>query len=54
MTPKGYKEIDRARLLEPTHGARGRTVVWSHPAFARRCVFSRNVKEIVCISLAAS
>jgi outer membrane protein assembly factor BamB len=54
LTPKGYKEIDRARILEPVQEARGRTVVWSHPAFARRCVFARNDKEIVCVSLAKS
>jgi outer membrane protein assembly factor BamB len=53
LTPMGHKEISRARLLEPTHEARGRTVVWSHPAFANRCVFARNDKEIVCVSLAA-
>jgi hypothetical protein len=27
-------------------------VVWSHPAFANRCVFARNNQEIVCVSLA--
>jgi outer membrane protein assembly factor BamB len=53
LSPKGYKEIDRARILEPIHHAYGRTVVWSHPAFARRCVFARNDKEIICVSLAA-
>jgi outer membrane protein assembly factor BamB len=52
LSPKGYKEIDRAHILEPTHEARGRTVVWSHPAFAQRCVFARNDKEIICVSLA--
>jgi hypothetical protein len=29
-------------------------VVWSHPAFANRCVFARNDKEMVCVSLAAA
>lgn len=53
LTPKGYKEIDRARILEPVQAARGRSVVWSHPAFAHRCVFARNDKEMVCVSLAA-
>jgi outer membrane protein assembly factor BamB len=53
LSPKGYKEIDRARILEPVHEAYGRIVVWSHPAFARRCVFARNDKEIICLSLAA-
>jgi len=28
-------------------------VWWSHPAFANRCVFARNDKELVCVSLAA-
>jgi hypothetical protein len=53
LTPAGYKEIDRARILEPVQAARGRHTVWSHPAFARRCVFARNDKEVVCVSLAA-
>jgi len=53
LSPKGYKEIDRAKLLEPTYSARGRTVVWSAPAFANRAVYARNDKEIVCVSLAA-
>jgi outer membrane protein assembly factor BamB len=53
LTPQGYHEIDRAHILDPVEGARGRSVVWSHPAFARRCVFARNNKEMVCLSLAA-
>jgi outer membrane protein assembly factor BamB len=52
LTPKGYEEIDRAKLLEPTNDCFGRSVVWSHPAFANKCVFARNDKEIVCYSLA--
>jgi outer membrane protein assembly factor BamB len=52
LTPSGYKEISRARILEPVQAARGRQVVWSHPAFAHRCVFARNDKEMVCVSLA--
>ncbi len=56
LTPKGYEEIDRAHLLEPTgdagFGSR-RQVLWSHPAFANRCMFARNDKEIICVSLAA-
>jgi outer membrane protein assembly factor BamB len=53
ITPKGYEEISRANILKPTGDAFGRQVVWSHPAFANRCVFARNDKEIVCVSLAA-
>ncbi|MBM4000485.1 MAG: pyrrolo-quinoline quinone [Planctomycetes bacterium] len=53
LSSAGYKEIGRAKLLEPTHEAFGRSVLWSHPAFARRCVFARNDKELVCVSLAS-
>ncbi len=53
LTPSGYEEIDRAHILEPTNKAMGRSVVWSHPAFAGKCIFVRNDKEIVCYSLAA-
>jgi outer membrane protein assembly factor BamB len=53
LSPKGYREIDKAHVLEPDHLARGRKVVWSHPAFARRCVFVRNDHEMICLSLAA-
>jgi len=56
LTPTGYKEISRANILEPTNTMaqteKGRKVIWSHPAFADRCVFARNDKEIVCVSLA--
>jgi outer membrane protein assembly factor BamB len=54
LTPKGYDEIGRANLLEPTLTTRGRTVVWSHPAFAGRCMYARNDKELICVSLAAA
>ena len=52
LSPQGYKEIDRTRLIEPTDRDGGRPIVWSHPAFAGQCVFARNDKEIVCVSLA--
>jgi outer membrane protein assembly factor BamB len=54
LTPKGYDEISRAKILEPTGEAFDRPVVWSHPAFANRCVFARNDRELVCVSLAAT
>ncbi len=54
MSPAGYVEIDKAKILEASEPARGRMVVWSHPAFANRCVYARNDKEMVCVSLAAS
>jgi outer membrane protein assembly factor BamB len=52
MTPRGYEEVSRAYLLDPTGPSLGRKVVWSPPAFADRCVFARNDKELVCVSLA--
>jgi len=53
LTPAGYEEISRAHLLEPANSDPGRAVVWSHPAFANRCVYARNDKEIICADLAA-
>lgn len=53
LTRGGYTEHGRFHVLEPTSSAMGRPVVWSHPAFAERCVFARNDQEIVCVSLAA-
>jgi outer membrane protein assembly factor BamB len=55
FSPKGYEEIDRAKILEPTNTMAkpdGRRVVWSHPAFANRSVYARNDREIICVSLA--
>ncbi len=52
LTPKGYEELSRAHLLKPTNTAAGREVVWSHPAFANRCIYARNDVEIICASLA--
>jgi outer membrane protein assembly factor BamB len=55
LSPKGYEEISRAKLLEPTSEQlrqRG-GVCWSHPAFADRRVFARNDVELVCGELAA-
>jgi hypothetical protein len=39
--------------LKPTNRMAGRPVVWSHPAFANRCMYARNDQEIVCVKLAA-
>ncbi len=52
LSPQGYKEISRAHILEPTGEGMGRPVVWTHPAYANKCAFIRNDKEIVCVSLA--
>jgi outer membrane protein assembly factor BamB len=51
LTPKGYEEISRAHILDPDNKLAGRPVVWSHPAFADKCMFARNDHEIVCVPL---
>jgi outer membrane protein assembly factor BamB len=53
LTPAGYYELSRARLVEPTRDVNGRMTIWSHPAFAMQSVFARNDKEIVRVSLAS-
>lgn len=52
LTPEGYNEISRVNILRPTNILAGRPVIWSHPAFANRCVFARNDEKIVCVSMA--
>jgi len=52
LTPAGYVEQGRAHLLEPTGPSQRREVVWTHPAFANRCVYARNDREIISVSLA--
>jgi hypothetical protein len=52
LLPGGYEEVGRMHLLDPTNDCFGRDVVWSHPAFANRCVFARNDRELICVSLA--
>lgn len=51
FTPDGFQELDRAKLLEPTSVARGRKVVWSHPAYSNGKIIVRNDEEIVCVDL---
>ena len=55
LSPKGFEEISRTKIIDPTTSQlpRGDGVVWSHPAFADRCVFARNDKELICVSVAA-
>ena len=53
MSPKGYQEISRAKLIQPTRKVRRRMTIWSHPAFAMKSIFARNDKEIIRVNLAA-
>ncbi len=53
LTPSGYQELSRAKLIEPTRRVQRRMTIWSHPAFAMKSVFARNDKELVRVNLAA-
>jgi outer membrane protein assembly factor BamB len=55
LSPQGYTELSRAKLIAPTTAQLGQRggVCWSHPAFANRSVFIRNDEELVCGDLAA-
>jgi outer membrane protein assembly factor BamB len=52
LSPAGFEEIDRAKVIEPSNVAFGRDVVWSMPAFANRRAYIRNDKELICVDLA--
>lgn len=55
LTSDGLTISSRATILEADQmRTRNRKdgVVWSHPAFANRCVFARNDRELICINLA--
>jgi outer membrane protein assembly factor BamB len=51
LTPKGYEELSRTKVLAPSYTAYGRTVVWCQPAFANKHIYIRNTKELVCIDV---
>lgn len=53
LSPKGYVEHGRARVIEPTNSVFGRTLLWTAPAFAQRRAFVRSDQELVCVDLAA-
>jgi outer membrane protein assembly factor BamB len=54
FTPKGCEEISRTKLLETSENTRGRDIVWCCPAFANRCLYVHNGKEMICVPLAAA
>lgn len=53
LTPEGYEEVGRDKLLEPTGVAARRKskVIWSHPAFSNGKMYARNDEEIICVNL---
>lgn len=55
LSPRGYNEIGRAKLIRPTQGQLDQRggVCWAHPAFAKRRVYARNDEELICADLSA-
>ena len=55
LSPAGYQEISRTKLIQPTSRSGNRrelgAVNWSHPAYANKHIFARNDTEILCASL---
>ena len=56
LTPEGYEEIDRTKVIDPTSPAGVRrqlgAVIVAHPAYANRNIYMRNDEELVAASLA--
>ncbi|MDH4238104.1 MAG: PQQ-like beta-propeller repeat protein [Phycisphaerae bacterium] len=53
LSPKGFHEISRTKLIKPTKGQLNRGVCWSHPAFAYKHVYIRNDEKLICADLSA-
>jgi outer membrane protein assembly factor BamB len=53
LTPKGYREMSRSHLIDPTWPFGQTKFVYAPPAFANRNVFARSEVEVVCASLEA-
>jgi outer membrane protein assembly factor BamB len=57
LSPKGYEEISRSRLIEPTHPQirrreSGLVAHWTQPAYANKHLITRNDTEIISVNLA--
>ena len=56
LSPEGYDEISRTKIIKPTSSVGRRrelgAINWSHPAYANRHIIARNDEEIVRYSLA--
>lgn len=57
LSPQGFQEVDRTKLIEPTHPYVRRrqiaNVLWSHAAYANKHIIIRNDREIARFSLAS-
>jgi len=55
LSPNGFHEISRTKLINPTQGQLSQRggVCWSHPAFAYKHIFVRNDEKLLCVDLSA-
>ena len=55
LSPQGFHEISRTKVINPTQGQLDQRggVCWSHPAFAYKHIYVRNDEELICASLSA-
>jgi outer membrane protein assembly factor BamB len=51
LTPEKYEKLSSVQLLEPTHESFGHKALWSCPAYSNGCMYWRNDKELICVSL---
>lgn len=51
ISPKGYEELARTKIIEPTNNAFGRDVVWCAPAFANGSIYVRNDEQLIRVPL---
>ena len=57
LSPQGFQEVSRTKIIEPTSPPGNRrelgVVNWTHPAYANKHIYVRNDKELVAYSAAA-
>jgi outer membrane protein assembly factor BamB len=55
LSQRGFQEISRTKLIDPTEGQLNQRggVCWSHPAYAYKHIYIRNDKELICADLSA-
>jgi outer membrane protein assembly factor BamB len=53
LSPEGYQPRSSGLLIDPTTDQlpRRNGVTWSHPAYANRCIYIRNDKELIAVDL---
>jgi hypothetical protein len=51
LSPKGYEEISRTKIIDPTNVAFGREVVWCAPAYANGSIYVRNDEQLIRVPL---